>query len=109
VKVPSGPGQWRKERALSAVTRGRPISIADNLVHVNHFSPRALAMALECAGFTNVRVRAGAPELFAAAGRPFRQALSNGFRLAVYAAALAPGAVHTPLALNLQAYAQVPR
>ena len=109
VKVPSGPGQWWKERALSSITSGRPISIADNLVHVNHFSPRALAMALERAGFTDVRVRAGAPELLPADGRPLHRALSNGLRLGVYAAALLPGAVRTPLALNLQAYAQVPR
>jgi SAM-dependent methyltransferase len=109
VKVPSGPGQWWKERVLSSITSGRPISIADNLVHVNHFSPRALAMALERAGFTDVRVRAGAPELLPAAGRPFRRALSNGVRLGVYAAARAPGAVHTPLALNLQAYAHIAR
>ena len=108
VKVPSGPGQWWKERALSAITSGRPISIADNLVHVNHFSPRALAMALERAGFADVHVRAGAPELLPADGHPLRRALSNGLRLGVYGAALLPGAVHTPLALNLQAYARVP-
>ena len=78
------------------------MSIADNLVHVNHFSPRSLALALERAGFLRVAIGAGAPELPAAV-----QAggwLSNGFRRVVYAAARLPGAVHTPLALNLQAY-----
>lgn len=108
VKVPSGPGQWWKERALSALTPGRAISIADNLVHVNHFSPRALARALARAGFVDVRVTTGAPELLPADGQPLRRALSNAARLAVYGAARLPGAVETPLALNLQAYAQVP-
>jgi SAM-dependent methyltransferase len=108
VKVPSGPGQWWKERVLSATIPGRPISIADNLVHVNHFSPRALAMALERAGFRGVDVRTGAPELLPARGLAARRRLSNALRLAVYASASLPGAVRTPLALNLQAYAQMP-
>ena len=108
IKVPSGPGQWRKERALSTIAPERPISLADNLVHVNHFSPRALSTALERAGFTDITVRAGAPELLPPDGRPVRRALSNLLRLGVYSAALLPGAVHTPLALNLQAYARVP-
>jgi hypothetical protein len=32
----------------------------------------------------------------------------NGLRLAVYAAGRLPGALHTPLALHLQAFAQRP-
>ena len=44
VKVPNGRAQWIKERALAAVSAHR-VSLADNLVHVNHFSPRSLALA----------------------------------------------------------------
>jgi 2-polyprenyl-3-methyl-5-hydroxy-6-metoxy-1,4-benzoquinol methylase len=96
VKVPNGRAQWVKERALAAVSAHR-VSVADNLVHVNHFSPRSLALALEYAGFSNVRVATAPPEL------P-RRGLSGALRLATFAAASLPGAVHTPLALNLQAY-----
>jgi SAM-dependent methyltransferase len=108
IKVPCGPGQWWKERVLSAMKPGRPISIADNLVHVNHFSPRALSMALERAGFARIVVVTGAPELLPAAGHVLRRGLSNALRLGVYAAASLPGGVRTPLALNLQAYAEKP-
>jgi SAM-dependent methyltransferase len=108
VKVPSGPGQWFKERVLSTLTPGRPISIADNLVHVNHFSPDALRRALTGAGFGRVHVATGAPELLPVDGHVFRRAISNAVRLAVYGAASLPGAVRTPLALNLQAYGQMP-
>jgi len=101
VKVPSGPGQAIKERVVAALTRRR-VSIADNLVHVNHFSPRSLVLALERAGFSGVEVDAGAPELPPASNAGGR--LSNAFRQAVYAAARLPAAVHTPLAVNLQAY-----
>jgi 2-polyprenyl-3-methyl-5-hydroxy-6-metoxy-1,4-benzoquinol methylase len=97
VKVPNGRAQWVKERALAAVCAHR-VSVADNLVHVNHFSPRSLALALECAGFSDVKVATAPPEL------P-RRGLSGALRLATFAAASLPGAVHTPLALNLQAYA----
>jgi 2-polyprenyl-3-methyl-5-hydroxy-6-metoxy-1,4-benzoquinol methylase len=109
VKVPNGRAQWWKERAISSLMRSHPISIADNLVHVNHFSPRSLSVALERAGFTQVDVRTGAPELLPADTRPLRRTLSNAVRLGMYAAASLPGAVHTPLAFNLQAYARVPR
>jgi SAM-dependent methyltransferase len=109
VKVPNGHAQWWKERAISSLIRSHPVSIADNLIHVNHFSPRSLTIALERAGFTQVEVRTGAPELLPADVRPLRSALSNAVRLGVYAAASLPGAVRTPLAFNLQAYAQVPR
>jgi SAM-dependent methyltransferase len=110
VKVPCGPGQWRKERTLAALCRSHEVSLAGNLVHVNHFSPTSLAMALTRAGFSSVRVGTGAPELLPLEdGRRLRRASSNALRLAVYAGASMPGAVHTPLALNLQAYARRPR
>jgi SAM-dependent methyltransferase len=112
VKVPCGRSQWHKERMLSAISASREISLAGNLVHVNHFTPRSLAAALERAGFRAVGVQTGAPELppppsgaTAVTSSPLRRVASNALRRAVYAAARLPGAVHTPLALNLQAYA----
>jgi SAM-dependent methyltransferase len=99
IKVPCGISQWRKERVLSVLRPGRNVSLADNLVHVNHFSPASLRMALERCGFTDIAVHTAAPEL------PPSSATSRAVRLAIYAAGRLPGAVSTPLALNLQAYA----
>jgi SAM-dependent methyltransferase len=104
VKVPSGPAQRRKEQLLSTLDRGRPISLADNLVHVNHFSPHSLRLALERAGFRDITIVPGAPEL-RYHGTPTRRAVSNALRLTVYAAAHVLG-VRSPAALNLQAYAR---
>lgn len=98
VKVPNGPAQRIKERVRAALRPGYRPTLADNLVHVNHFSPRSLRRALEAEGFTAIDVIAGAPELPpAAASRLIR-------RLAFVPARVLPGALHTPLALNLQAY-----
>ena len=104
VKVPSGPAQRKKEELLSALDRGRPISLADNLVHVNHFSPHSLRLALERAGFRDVTILPGAPEL-RYDGTPIRRAAANALRLTVYGAANVMG-VRSPAALNLQAYAR---
>jgi SAM-dependent methyltransferase len=106
VKVPCAPSQLIKERVLAALT-SHPISLADSLVHVNHFSPRSLALALDCAGFRDIAVRTGAPEVLPLS-HGWRARMSNAVRLGVYAAARLPGAVHTPLALNLQAFASKP-
>jgi SAM-dependent methyltransferase len=103
VKVPCGRSQWLKERVLAALVPSRRMSLADNLVHVNHFTPHSLARALARAGFSRVEVGTGAPELSESAGLQAR--LSNAARLCVYAAARLPGGARTPLALNLQAYA----
>ena len=103
VKVPCGRSQYIKERVLSMFSHN--VSLAENLVHVGHFSPRSLRLALEHAGFTKISVQTGAPELLPPGVGVFRRALSNAGRLAVYAAAAAPGGVHTPLALQLQAFA----
>jgi SAM-dependent methyltransferase len=107
VKVPSGPAQWWKERLLASLNRSRRVSLADNLVHVNHFSPRSLRAALEQAGFREITIAPGAPELRCDGTALGRQA-ANLLRLAVYQAARLPGAIRTPLALNLQAYATTP-
>ena len=63
IKVPCGASQWLKERTLAAVSPSRRISLADNLVHVNHFSPRALARALARAGFRQTTIQTAPPEL----------------------------------------------
>jgi 2-polyprenyl-3-methyl-5-hydroxy-6-metoxy-1,4-benzoquinol methylase len=98
VKVPNGPAQRVKERAHALLDRGYEARLADNLVHVNHFSPSSLRRALEEEGFRDVTVIAGAPEYPpGAASRLVR-------RLAFLPARFIPGAVHSPLALNLQAY-----
>jgi SAM-dependent methyltransferase len=109
VKVPSGRSQWLKERLLSALVPSREVSLAGNLVHVNHFTPGSLRAALEGAGFRDVRIRAAAPELQPRERHVLRRTTSNALRIAVYAAARWPGGVRTPLALNLQAYATLPR
>jgi 2-polyprenyl-3-methyl-5-hydroxy-6-metoxy-1,4-benzoquinol methylase len=106
VKVPSGPGQWWKERLLASFWPGHKMSLAENLVHISHFSARSLRLALERAGFARITIRTGAPELRPQRSVPAR--LSNAVRLAVFAAGQVPGAVFTPVALNLQAYAVLP-
>ena len=98
VKVPNGPAQRIKERARAALRPGYRPTLADNLVHVNHFSPASLRRALEEEGFRAITVIAGAPELPDSAASRFVR------RLAFLPARVIPGAVHTPLALNLQAY-----
>ncbi len=105
VKVPCGSSQWHKERALAALRPSRRVSLADNLVHVNHFTPGSLARALRTAGFHDVDVETAPPELVYE-GSPASRIVSNAVRLAVYAAGRLPGAVHTPLALHLQAFAR---
>jgi 2-polyprenyl-3-methyl-5-hydroxy-6-metoxy-1,4-benzoquinol methylase len=102
VKVPNGSAQWIKERWLARLTSHR-VSLAENLVHVNQFTPRSLTVALTRAGFTQVSVASAAPELPPAGG--LRGVVNRAVRRAVFAAASCPGAVHTPFALHLQAYA----
>jgi len=102
VKVPCGPSQVVKERVLAAISSHR-VTLADNLVHVNHFSPRSLKLALERAGCSAV-VKAAAPELQPSRPGSLRALASNALRLTTYRLACVPGGVDTPLALNLQAY-----
>jgi len=108
VKVPCGPSQWHKERAVASLLPSRRVSLADNLVHVNHFSPTSLTKALARAGLTTISVQTAPPELFPLDPWTSRRAAGNGLRLAVYAAGRLPGGVRTPLALHLQAFAQKP-
>jgi 2-polyprenyl-3-methyl-5-hydroxy-6-metoxy-1,4-benzoquinol methylase len=102
VKVPCGPSQVIKEEVLAAISAHR-VTLADNLVHVNHFSPRSLALALERADF-DPTVTAAAPELQPSHPRSVRTLASNAVRLTIYGLARLPGGVHSPLAFNLQAY-----
>jgi SAM-dependent methyltransferase len=99
VKVPNGAAQRLKESVRAFVRPGYRPTLADNLVHVNHFTPRSLRLALERSGFTGVRVTAAAPEM------PDGRALDRAMRRAVFAAARLPGGLHTPLGLNLLAIA----
>jgi SAM-dependent methyltransferase len=99
VKVPNGVAQQAKERTRALVQPGYRPTLADNLVHVNHFTPASLTLALERSGFAAVEVVPAAPEM------PDSR-LSRLVRRGVFAAARGlPGALHTPLALNLLATA----
>jgi hypothetical protein len=102
VKVPCGRSQVLKEEALAALT-SHQVTLADNLVHVNHFSPRSLRLALERAGFS-AAVGTAAPELRPQHPPSFAAVVSNVVRLVAYGFGRLPGAVHTPFALNLQAF-----
>jgi len=107
VKVPFGRNQLMKEQLRSRLRKNYRVSVADNLVHVNHFSPQSLRLALKRAGFSRIEITVGAPELSPMGRVSLRDKCSNAFRLGVYhLGRLLPGGVHTPLALNLQAYAQ---
>lgn len=107
VKVPCGPSQVLKENWRGRLRRGYRPTVADNLVHVSHFSPASLCRALERAGFADVSVEPAAPELPAISG--LRGTMARVSRLTVYRAArLVPFGLHTPLTLNLQAYGRRP-
>jgi SAM-dependent methyltransferase len=116
IKVPHGPMQRIKERFKRDLLGQRDwqrsrTGIMIHYSHVNHFTVRSLRICLEQAGYRVLAIVAGAPEyvpISKAAGRlnPLAVAL---LRRSVYAAARwVPGGVHSPLAMNLQAYAVRP-
>ena len=108
VKVPHGPNQLLKETIRGRVFRGYRPTVADNLVHVSHFTPRALRMALEQAGFAEIEIRPAAPVLppeAAGARRAARVAFLRGTTAAARMLPFGVGA-RSPLAMNLQAYAR---
>jgi SAM-dependent methyltransferase len=108
VKVPAGPAQRLKERIRRSLLRRADSGVGVRLVHVNHFTPSSLRRCLEGAGFRAVTIEVAAPDYMPAsfAERTGGEAVAALLRLAVYQAARwIPGAIHTPLALNLQAYA----
>jgi 2-polyprenyl-3-methyl-5-hydroxy-6-metoxy-1,4-benzoquinol methylase len=99
IKVPNGPAQRVKETLRARLRRSYRATLADNLVHVNHFSAGSLARALAASGFTDVTVLAAAPELPGPGGPAFWG------RVAAYRLArVLPGGAASPLAFNLQAY-----
>ena len=108
IKVPHGSNQLRKENLRSRLRPGYRAVVMDNLVHINHFTPGSLRRAIETVGYTNVRVVPGAPELMPTDDcRTLADRATRWFRQGVYrAASLLPFGVHTPLSMNLQAYAQ---
>ncbi|MFL5539242.1 MAG: class I SAM-dependent methyltransferase [Longimicrobiaceae bacterium] len=107
VKVPHGRVQLRKEALRARLRPGYRATVADNLVHVSHFGPRSLRLALERAGFGQVEVGVAAPELVSRRGGAARAA--NAVRRAAWSLGrLLPGGVESPLSLHLQAYARNP-
>ena len=105
LKVPNAPAQRVKEAARSRLHRGYTPTIADNLVHVNHFSAPALAEALRREGFIGVTVGVAAPEMPEGHGAP--SAVDRFIRALAYGTARSlPMGERTPLAFNLQAYAR---
>jgi len=101
IKVPNGPAQRVKENLRARLRPSYRATLADNLVHVNHFSAASLDRALTAAGFCNVTVVAAAPEL------PDGKGPGHWGRLAAYSVArFLPGGAASPLAFNLQAYGQ---
>jgi SAM-dependent methyltransferase len=106
IKVPCGPAQVIKERWRGRLRPTYEPTVADNLVHVSHFSPRSLKRALEDAGFVDVVIEPGAPELPPRA--TLSGHLSHALRLASFrVATIAPRGIDSPFCLNLQAYASV--
>ncbi len=105
VKLPSGPAQRQKERGRALIRRGYRPRLADNLVHVNHFSPGSLRRSLDRVGLSRVTVEIAPPELPPANGHLVSG--SNLLRRSLYfVGRQLPGGVHTPLALNLLAFGQ---
>jgi 2-polyprenyl-3-methyl-5-hydroxy-6-metoxy-1,4-benzoquinol methylase len=104
VKVPCGPTQILKERLRVLAGRAERVSVADNLVHVSHFSPRSLELALERAGFTGISLEVGMPER--RVERSWRATAANAVREGVFLTARITGGARSPLAFNLQAYAR---
>ena len=90
--------QRLEESVRRLVRPGYRPTLADNLVHINHFTPSSLRLALERSGFGAVTVSVAAPEMPEAA--PARLG-----RRAVFLAARLPGGTSTPFALNLLAVA----
>lgn len=100
VKVPNAPAQRIKENLRARLRPSYRATLADNLVHVNHFSAGSLERALTAARLRDVTVVAAAPELPGA---------RHWGRLAAYRVARAlPGGASSPLAFNLQAYGRRP-
>lgn len=107
VKVPNGRMQAWKEHLRGRIRRRYRPTLADNLVHVNHFDPHSLALALKTSGFSKVIVHPGAPEEkppVEGVRNVLRNRLSPSFLIYALQAALPP-AWSVSSSLHLQAYA----
>ena len=104
VKVPCGPNQLLKERLRVLLRRVERVSVADNLVHVGHFTPRSLARALERCGFDGIQIEPGLPEWCELPRASTRVALNAIRRVSWVAATVLP--LRSPLTFNLQAFAR---
>jgi SAM-dependent methyltransferase len=110
VKVPHGGNQRLKERWRARLFQGYRPQVADNLVHVNHFTPLSLSHGLRKTGFASICIEPGAPELVPRSEcHGIAQRLSRGSRIVFYhVASVLPKGANSPFSMNLQAYAQKP-
>ena len=106
IKCPFGRNQLRREKARVHFRMIEKTEIAMNFVHVNQFPPTAMMCALTRSCFIEARVAVGVPELPPGGG--LRGFLSRCFRIFVFGIAKLPRGLHTPLGLNLQAFASAP-
>jgi len=107
LKVPNGPGQLLKERLRGALRAGYRPTVADNLVHVNHFSARSLVWVLKRSDFAQITVTAAAPELAEPDARGMRPRAADALKLALFRLGRAvPGGSSLPCTFNLLAYAR---
>jgi 2-polyprenyl-3-methyl-5-hydroxy-6-metoxy-1,4-benzoquinol methylase len=104
IKVPSGRNQLLKEKLRVTLGLAETAEIATNFIHVNHFSPTSLTIALIRAGFVQPRIMVGAPELPPKGG--LRGLINRSVRVLIFSVAKLPGGVHSPFGLNLQAFAK---
>jgi len=103
VKVPEGRNQLRKEELRARLRPGYRVNVANNLVHVNHFTAGSLRRAMEAAGLADVVVRPAPPEMPARPISTARRLAKSAGPMAVWTAARALPAT-SPLTLHLLAY-----
>ena len=102
IKVPNGPAQRVKETLRARLRPSYRATLADNLVHVNHFSAGVAGAGADRRRLSATStVVAAAPELPGTAAAP----AAGWGRLAAYPRrARAARRRASPLAFNLQAY-----
>jgi hypothetical protein len=98
-----GRNQLRKEMLRGRLRPSYRPTVADNLVHVNHFTAGSLRRAMESAGLADVVVRAAPPETPPRPAGTVRRLAKSAGPMAVWTAARALPAT-SPLALHLLAY-----
>ncbi|HSU15209.1 class I SAM-dependent methyltransferase [Longimicrobium sp.] len=109
VKVPEGRNQLRKELIRGRVRPGYRPTVADNLVHVNHFTAESLRRGMEQAGLESVTVGSAAPVLPPHSAGAARRIAGSVLPMAFWTISRTlPGGVRSPLALNLIAFGRQP-